>query len=159
MMSLIRVTSRNDMPFYAITSAFGTCISKCNTYYNFLYNFDKYKCILWVLECVAMKHTLSPSNGYCADMICVYREATEWTCVCSVCTEQTVLLVPLILLGIVNVLVDTSAQKEVTKSPERGQIEPSKLLSQHFSCSNNCMSMDGQDVSMGGQYGDRFKRR
>ena len=100
---------------------------------------------------------------------CVYTVATEWTYVhsvctvwsfvCSVCTERTVLLVPLILLGIVNVLVDTSAQIKVTKSPEKGQIELSKLLSQHFCCSNNCMSMDGQDVSMGGQYGGRFKRR
>ena len=53
-------------------------------------------------------------------------------------------------------LVDTSAQIKVTKGPERGQIELSKLLSQHFSCSNNCMSMDGQDVSMGGQYGGCF---
>ena len=66
------------------------------------------------------------------------------------------------LLAIVNVLVDTSAQIKVTKArerPERGQIELSKLLSQHFCCSNNCMSMDDQDVSMGGQYGGRFKRR
>ena len=38
----------------------------------------------------------------------------------------------LILLVIVNVLVDTSAQIKVTKGPERGQIELSKLLSQHF---------------------------
>ena len=68
-------------------------------------------------------------------------------------------MVPLILLGIVNVLVDTSAQIEVSKGPERGQIELSKLLSQHFCCSNNCMSMDGQDVSMGDQYGGRFTRR
>ena len=79
--------------------------------------------------------------------------------VCSVCTELTVLLVPLILLGIVNVLVDTSAQIKVTKGPEKGQIELSKMLSQHFCCSNNYMSMDGQDVSMGGQYGGRFKIR
>ena len=79
--------------------------------------------------------------------------------VCSVCTERTVLLVPLILLVIVYVLVDTSAQIKVTKGPETGQIELSKLLSQHFCCSNNCMSMDGQDVTMGGQYGRRFKRR
>ena len=100
---------------------------------------------------------------------CVYTVATEWTyvhpvctvwsCVCSVGTELTVLLVPLILLGIVNVLVDTSAQIKVTKGPERGQIELRKLLSQHFCCNNNCMSMDGQDVSMGSQYGGRFKRR
>ena len=100
---------------------------------------------------------------------CVYTVATEWTYVhsvctvrshvCPVCTERTVLLVPLILLSIVNVLVDTSAQIKVTKGPERGQIELSKLLSQHFCCSDNCMSMEGQDVSMGGQYGGRFKRR
>ena len=101
---------------------------------------------------------------------CVYTVATEWTYVqslctvwsyvCSVCTERTVLLVPLILLGIVNVLVDTSAQIKVTKGPEGGQIELSKLLSQHLNCCrNNCMSMDGQDVSMGSQYGGRFKRR
>ena len=77
----------------------------------------------------------------------------------SVCTEQTVLLVPLILLVIVNVLVDTSAQIKLTKGPERGQIELSKLLSQHFCCSNNCISMDGQDGTMGGQYDGRFKRR
>ena len=44
---------------------------------------------------------------------------TVWSYVCSVCTEQTVLLVPLILLGKVNVLVDTSAQIEVTKASER----------------------------------------
>ena len=85
---------------------------------------------------------------------CVYTVATEWTnvrsvCtvwsyVCSVCTERTVLLVPLILL----VLVDTSAQIKLSKGPERGQIELSKLLSQHFCCSNNCMSMYGQDVTM-----------
>ena len=62
-------------------------------------------------------------------------------------------------LVIVNVLVDTSAQIKVPKGLERGQIELSKLLSQHFCCSNNCMSMDGQDVTMGGQYGGRFKRR
>ena len=74
-------------------------------------------------------------------------------------TEWTVWLVPLILLVIVNVLVDTIAQIEVTKGPERGQIELSKLLSQHFCCSNNCMSMDGQDVTMSSQYGGRFKRR
>ena len=79
--------------------------------------------------------------------------------VCSVCTERTVLLVPLILLVIVHVLVDTSAQIKVTKGPERGQIELSKLLLQHFCCSNNCMSMDGQDVTMGSQYGGRFIRR
>ena len=100
---------------------------------------------------------------------CVYTVATEWTYVrsvctvwlyvCSVCTERTVLLVPLILLVIVNVLVDTSDQIKVTKGPERGQIELSKLWSQHFCCSNNGMSMDGQDVSMDGQYGGRFKRR
>ena len=84
---------------------------------------------------------------------------TVWSYVCSVCTERTVLLVPLILLVIVNVLVDTSAQIKVPKSPERGQIERSKLLSQHLCCSKNCMSMDGQDESMGGQYGGRFNRR
>ena len=77
--------------------------------------------------------------------------------VCSVCTERTVLLVPLILLVIVNVLVDTSAQIKLSKGPERGQIELSKLLSQHFCCSNNCMSMDGQDVTMGSQYGGCLK--
>ena len=67
---------------------------------------------------------------------------------CYVCTEWTVLLVPLILLVIVNVLVDTSAQIKVTKGPERGQITLSKLLSQYLCCSNNCMSMDGQDVTI-----------
>ena len=85
--------------------------------------------------------------------------STVWSYAFSVCTERTVLLVPLILLGIVNVLVDNSAQIKVPKGPERGQIELSKLLSQHFCCSNNCMSMDGQDVSLGSQYGCRFKRR
>ena len=100
---------------------------------------------------------------------CVYTVATEWTYVhsvctvwsyvCSVCTERTVLLDPLLLLGIVNMLVDTSAQIKVTKGPERGQIELSKLLSQHICCSNNCMSMDGQDVSMDSQYGGHFKKR
>ena len=59
--------------------------------------------------------------------------------VCSVCTGRTVLLVPLILFAIVNVLVDTSAQIKVTKGPERGQIELSKLLAQHFCCSNTYM--------------------
>ena len=67
------------------------------------------------------------------------------------------LLVPLILLVIVNVLVDTSAQIKVTKGPERGQIELSKLLSQHFCRSKDCMSMDGQDVIMGSQYGGSLK--
>ena len=100
---------------------------------------------------------------------CVYTVATEWTYVhsvctvwsyvCSVCTERTVLLVPLILLVIVNVLVDTSAQIKVTKGPERGQNELSKLLSQHFCCSSNCMYIDGQDVTVGSQYGGPFKRR
>ena len=99
---------------------------------------------------------------------CVYTVATEWTnvrsvCtvwsyVCSVCTERTVLLVPLILLVIVNnVLVDTSAQIKLSKDPERGQIELSKLLSQHFCCTNNCMSMDGQDVTMGASMGAVLK--
>ena len=84
-----------------------------------------------------------------------------WLYVCSVCTEQTVLLVPLIFSVIVSVLVGASAQIKVTRGPERGQIELSKLLSQHFCCSNNCMSTDGQEVSMpmGSQYGGRFKRR
>ena len=94
---------------------------------------------------------------------CVYKVATEqknvhsvctvWSYVCSVCTERTVLQ-----FNIVNVLVDTSAQIKVPKGPERGQIELSKLLSQHFCCSHNCMSMDGQDVTMGGQNEGRFKR-
>ena len=78
---------------------------------------------------------------------------TAWSYVCSVCTERTVLLVPLTLLVIVNVLVDTSAQIEVTKGPERGQIELSKLLSQHLCCSKNRMSMDGQDVSRAASMG------
>ena len=89
----------------------------------------------------------------------VHSVCTVWSYVCSVCTEWTVLLVPLILLVIVSVLVDTSAQIKVAKGPERGQIDLSKLMSQHFCCSNNCMSMDGQNVTMGGQYGGRFKRR
>ena len=127
------------------------------------------KCILWVLKCVAMKHTLNPSHGYCTDMCLHSGYSTEslsghnvrtvctvWSYVCSVCTERTVWLVPLIPLAIVNELVDTSAQIKVTKGPERGQIELSKLLSQHFCCSNNCISMDGQDVIMGDQYGCRF---
>ena len=94
---------------------------------------------------------------------CVYTEVTEWTnvhsvCtvwsyVCSVCTERTVLLVPLILMVIVNVLVDTSAQIKLSKGPERGQIELSKLLSQQFCCSNNCMSMNVQDVTMAASMG------
>ena len=98
---------------------------------------------------------------------CVYTVATEWTnvrsvCivwsyVCSVCTERTVLLVPLILLVIVNVLVDTSAQIEVTMGPERGQIGLSKLLSQHFCFSNNCMSMDDQAVTMAASMGAVLK--
>ena len=67
------------------------------------------------------------------------------------------MLVPLILLVIVNVLFDTSAQIEVTGSPERGHIELSKLLSQHFCCSNNCMSMDGQDVTMAASMGAFLK--
>ena len=72
-------------------------------------------------------------------------------------SEQTVLLVPLILLVIVNVLVDTSAQIKLSKGPERGQIQLSKLLSQHFFCSNNCMSMDGQDVTMAASMGAILK--
>ena len=116
-----------------------------------------------------MKHTLSPSHGYCTDMTVstqwqlsghnVRSVSTVWSYICSVCTGRTVLLVPLILLGIFNVLVDTSAQIKVTKGPERGQVELSKLLSQHVCCSHNSMSMDGQDVSMGSQYGGHFKRR
>ena len=47
---------------------------------------------------------------------------TVWSYVCSVCTERTVLLVPLILLGTDNVLVDTSAQIEVTKARERSDL-------------------------------------
>ena len=60
---------------------------------------------------------------------CVLIVATEWTYVrsvctvwsyvCSVCTERTVLPVPFILLGRDNVLVDTSAQINVTKARER----------------------------------------
>ena len=57
---------------------------------------------------------------------CVFTVATEWTYVRSVCTVwsyvcsvYTVLLVPLILLDIVNVLVDTSAKINVTKARER----------------------------------------
>ena len=83
---------------------------------------------------------------------CVYTVATDWTnvcsvCtvwsyVCSVCTEWTVLLVPFILLVIVDVLVDTSAQIKLSKGPERGQIELSKLLSQHFAASTTvCLWM------------------
>ena len=78
-------------------------------------------------------------------------------CVVILCTERTVLLVPLILLVIVNVLVDTSAQIKLSKGPERGQIELSKLLSQYFCCSNNCMSMDGQDVTMAASMGAVLK--
>ena len=63
------------------------------------------------------------------------------------CGHMSVLLVPLFLWVIVNVLVDTSAQIKVAKGPESGQIELSKLLSQHFCCSNHYMSMDGKDVS------------
>ena len=60
----------------------------------------------------------------------------------TVGTERTVLLVPLIILGIVNVLVDTSAQIKVTKGPDRGQIELSKLLSQHFAAATTlCLWM------------------
>ena len=90
---------------------------------------------------VAMKHKKSKS-WLLHKHVCVYTVATErtyvcsvctvWLYVCSVCTEQIVLLVPLILFVIVNVLVDTSAQIKVTKGPERGQIELSKLLLQHF---------------------------
>ena len=39
--------------------------------------------------------------------------------VCTVYTERTVLLVPLILLSIVSASVDTSAQIKVTKARER----------------------------------------
>ena len=120
-------------------------------------------------NCVAL---CNKSKSWLLHRQCVYTVATEWTYVqyvrsvctvwsyvCLVCTERTVLLVPLILLVIVNVLADTSAQIKVTKGPERGQIELSKLLSQHFCCSKSCMSMDSQNVTMGGQYGGRFKRR
>ena len=94
------------------------------------------KCILRV-NCVALYN-----KSWLLHRQCVYTVATVWTYVrsvctvwsyvCSVCIERTVLLVPLILLVIVNVLVDTSAQIKVTKGPERGQNELSKLLSQHF---------------------------
>ena len=70
---------------------------------------------------------ISPSHGYCTDIVSsqwllsghnnVRSVCIVWSYVCSVCTERTVLLVPLILL--VNVLVDTSAQIEVTKARER----------------------------------------
>ena len=53
--------------------------------------------------------------------------------------------------------VDTSALIKLSKGPERGQIELSKLLSQHFCCSNNCMSMDGQDVTMAASMGAVLK--
>ena len=61
------------------------------------------------------------------------------------------MLVPLILLGTVNMLViDTRAQIEVTKARKRPDwTQQAVKLSQHFCCSNNCMSMDGQDVSIG----------
>ena len=49
----------------------------------------------------------------------VHSVCTVWLYVCSVCTERTALLVPLILLGTVDVLVDTSAQIELTKTKER----------------------------------------
>ena len=49
----------------------------------------------------------------------VHSVCTVWSYVCSVCTDRTVLLVPLVLLDIVNVLVDTSAQIEVTKARKR----------------------------------------
>ena len=47
--------------------------------------------------------------------------ASSGYCVCSICTERTVLLVPFILLGKVNLLVDISAQIEVTKGREKPQ--------------------------------------
>ena len=70
---------------------------------------------------------ISPSIGYCADIV-----SSQWLLsghmstqyvlygyVCSVCTELTVVLVSLIVLGIVSVLVDTSAQIKVTKARTR----------------------------------------
>ena len=132
-------------------------------------NNNKYldKCILRVLQLCS--HETYYVQVMVTAQACVYTVATEWTYVHSVCTvwsyvcsvrtEWIVLLVPLILLVIVDVLADTSAQINVTKDPERGQIELSKLLSQQFCCSNNCMSMDGHDVTLGSQYRGRFKRR
>ena len=55
----------------------------------------------------------------CGHMSAQYVLCCHYVYVCSVCTERTVLLVPLILLVIVNVLVDTNAQIKVTKARER----------------------------------------
>ena len=87
-----------------------------------LFDFDRDVSTQWLL------------SGHNVRSVC-----TVWSYVCSVCTERTVLLVPRILLGTVDVLVPKSKWPR----PERGQIGPSKLLSQHFCCSNNCMYMSG----------------
>ena len=128
------------------------------------------KCILRLLNCVAMKHNTSKSWLLHRHVdIYVHSACTVWSYVCSVCTEQTVLLVPLILLGIINVLVDTSAQIEVTKARERpvwnqqAVVAPFVLQQQvHYLCCRNnyvCGWPGHVYQSMGGQYGGRFKRR
>ena len=91
--------------------------------------------------------------------MCLPSGYSEWTYVRSVCTEQTVLLVPLILLGIVNVLVDTSAQIKVTKARERPDWTQQAVVTAFLMQQQLYMSMGGHHVYMGGQYGGCFKRR
>ena len=58
---------------------------------------------------------ISLSHGYCTDIV-----SSQWLLSGHMSThKRTVLLVPLILLSIVNVLVDTSGKIEVTKTRER----------------------------------------
>ena len=71
------------------------------------------KCIFRVLK------LYSHETSWLMHRHSVFTVATEWKYVRSVCTVRTVLLVPLILLGIVSVFVDTSAQIEVPKARER----------------------------------------
>ena len=81
------------------------------------------KCIFRILNCVAMKHDKSKpwllhrhvsSQWLLSGHMSAQYIYTVWSYVCSVCTERTVLLVPLNLLGIVNMLDDTSPQIKVT---------------------------------------------
>ena len=99
------------------------------------------KCILRVLNCVSL-HNKSKS------WLLHRHVSTQWllkgymSAQYVLCGHMSVqyalsgqfLLVPLILLVIVNVLVDTSAQIKVTKGPERGQIELSTFAAATTVC-------------------------
>ena len=67
------------------------------------------------------------------------------------------MLVPLILLGIVNVLVDTSAQIKVTKVRERPDWTQQAVVTAFLMQQQLYLSLGGQDVSIGGEYGGCLK--